>query len=481
MKTIMIQGTGSGVGKSILTAGICRLLSNAGIKVAPFKAQNMALNSGVVKGNLEIGRAQILQAEAARIEPDVRMNPILLKPQGHSVSQLIRMGKVHSVNSAVEYYRISQENFEIVKKAYDDLKSEYDVIVIEGAGSPAEINLQKTDIVNMRMAQYANADVYIVGDIDRGGVFAWMKGTYDLVPVDSKKLIKGFIVNRFRGDFSLLKPGIEMFEDIVPIKIVGTIPYFNHTLEEEDSQDISLNYLDETDDFRISVIKLPHISNFSDFTPLKSLKGVQLEYITSPEQLDKSDMIIIPGSKSTIYDLKFLKKSGFAVKLKELYGKTLILGICGGFQMLGKSISDPQGIEGTPCEESGLNLLEMATTMTDQKVLDKITYIGASKLEGIEFSGYEIHMGQTKVLNHNYTQLSHTKNIFLYDSSSKVIGTYIHGLFESGAVAKEILTLCGKIIPEITDYQLKKENDLDNLASLIKEHMDVKSMFPDTF
>lgn len=272
--SIMFQGTGSGVGKSLITAGFCRLLSDMGIRVAPFKSQNMALNSGVVAEGLEMGRAQILQAEAARVAPDVRMNPILLKPQGNSSSQLVRMGRVAGVYSAREYYTLSKENFGIVKEAYDSLAAEYDIIVIEGAGSPAEINLQQTDIVNMRMAMYADSDVYIVGDIDRGGVFAWMKGTYDLLPEGSKELVKGFLINKFRGDVTLLQPGIDMFAEYVKPPVVGVLPFAYNTLEEEDSQDIASDRIIDGR-LTVGVVRLPKISNFSDFAPLKANDNIK--------------------------------------------------------------------------------------------------------------------------------------------------------------------------------------------------------------
>jgi len=436
---IMFQGTGSGVGKSLLTAGLCRLLSDMGYRAAPFKAQNMALNSGVVKGSLEMGRAQILQAEAAGIEPDVRMNPILLKPQGNSSSQLVRMGKVTGVVTARDYYTLSEENFEIVKRAYDSLASEYDIIVIEGAGSPAEINLQKTDIVNMRMAEYADADVYIIGDIDRGGVFAWMKGTYDLLQEKYKSLVKGFIINRFRGDVSLLKPGIEMFNEYVPVPVEGVVPYLRLTLEEEDSQDITSDKIVD-ENITVGVVKLPRISNFSDFAPLKSNRKINLLYIDKPEMLNECDMVILPGSKSTAADMSWLRESGFSEVLQRMTKP--LLGICGGFQMMGNTIADPMGLEGSHIETEGLGIFEMKTSIEPAKKLEQKSYQGAGILKGLEIAGYEMHMGKTYIAE-KPKQLVTEQDIFIYDDNRRAAGTYLHGIFESGKITEKIFSAFG--------------------------------------
>ncbi|XOB66124.1 cobyric acid synthase [Deferribacteres bacterium DY0037] len=471
MKTpsIMFQGTGSGVGKSIVTAGFCRLLSDMGLRVAPFKSQNMALNSGVVNGNLEMGRAQILQAEAARVTPDVRMNPILLKPQGNSSSQLVRMGHVAGVYSAREYYTLSLENFEIVKEAYSSLAGEYDVIVIEGAGSPAEINLQATDIVNMKMAQYACSDVYIIGDIDRGGVFAWMKGTYDLVPEKSRELIKGFIINKFRGDVTLLQPGIEMFAEYVPVPVLGVLPFMYNTLEEEDSQDITSDriYVEKP---TVGVIRLPRISNFSDFAPLKANESINLIYIEKPEQIKSCDALVIPGSKSTISDMLYMREKGFEKEIKSFKGG--IVGICGGFQMLGANIHDPKGIEGDITVAEGLGLLAMDTVITSEKRLEQVVYAGAGLLRGCSLKGYEMHMGRTEI-NGGYEQLSEAENAII--RSGNVAGTYLHGIFEDGKVTEKIFAI-GGINIKADDYINEKERQLNALAGMIKENCDVDSI-----
>ncbi|MGD9808962.1 MAG: cobyric acid synthase [Deferribacterales bacterium] len=464
--SIMFQGTGSGVGKSIVTAGFCRLLSDMGVKVAPFKSQNMALNSGVVDSGLEMGRAQILQAEAARVRPDVRMNPILLKPQGNSSSQLVRMGRVVGTYSAREYYTLSLENFEIVKQAYDSLAEEYDLIVIEGAGSPAEINLQKTDIVNMQMAKYAESDVYIIGDIDRGGVFAWMKGTYDLVPEDTRELIKGFIINKFRGDVTLLQPGIDMFAEYVPKPVVGVLPFQYNTLEEEDSQDISSDKI-YTDKPTVGVIRLPKISNFSDFAPLKANENINLLYVERPSELDDCDIIILPGSKSTVADMKYLRDKGFADAILKS-GKP-VTGICGGFQMLGKRVADPDGIEGEIADIEGLGLFDMETVIKSEKRLEHVSYKGAGLLSGLNVCGYEMHMGVTDIKG-GYEQLASEKDVLITDG--RVTGTYLHGIFESGKITEKLFAMHGVNI-YADDYIDEKERQLNALAKMIKENCDI--------
>jgi len=468
-RAIMFQGTGSGVGKSVICAGFCRLLANKGYKVAPFKAQNMALNSGVGIGG-EMGRAQILQAEAAGIEPDVRMNPILLKPQGNAVSQLIRNGRPVGNYSAKEYYTLSQENLKTAIEAYESLASEYDVIVIEGAGSPAEINLQKTDIVNMRTAEFADAPVFIIGDIDRGGVFAWMKGTYDLVPDESRHRIKGFIINRFRGDISLLEPGIKMFEKIVPVRVTGTIPMLDLTLEEEDSQNIS----DSKGGFvTVAVVKLARMSNFSDFAALASCPDITLKYAKSPNELSGADIIIIPGSKSTIADMMDMRLRGFDKKLSSLAGKVPIIGVCGGYQMLGMTICDPCGIEGDVKETDGLKLLDMETIISPEKILQNRHYTGRRLFEGLDIAGYEIHMGVSNTFR-DYEQLTDDQDVCVIDRDKKVIGTYIHGLFDSEKVTEAVISLSGKKINPDYSFHKNKQNQLNMLADTLEHNLDIK-------
>ena len=491
---LMFQGTGSGVGKSVLAAGFCRLLKNRGFRVLPFKAQNMALNSGVTPEGLEMGRAQIVQAEACGVFPDVRMNPILLKPQGSGVSQLIRMGKVVRNCSAREYYTMAEENFRIAKQAFDSLKTEADWIVMEGAGSPAEINLQATDIVNMRMAEYAGAKVILVGDIDRGGVFAWLKGTYDLIQAQHRSLLQGMLINKFRGDVSLLESGIEQFNEIVPVPVLGVIPWREMLLEDEDSQNLQ-SKIDPEAKLDVAIIRLPHISNFTDFDPLKQISGISVRFVTSVPDLESADLIILPGSKNTLFDLRYLHEKGFAEKLNQLSGRTWILGICGGFQMLGEAVEDPNNMEssgasgeaetsGTGGCESGLGLLPMTTVLEGDKKLVRRRYKGINWLNGLDWSGYEIHLGRTEF--HKNPQESfvteevtaaNDSSLGVIDRKQKIIGTYIHGWLESPEVTQKLLALLTAETFDIPlSFQETKEREMDELALFLEEHCEVEKI-----
>ncbi len=491
---LMFQGTGSGVGKSVLAAGFCRLLKNRGFRVLPFKAQNMALNSGVTSEGLEMGRAQIVQAEACSVFPDVRMNPILLKPQGYGVSQLIRMGKVVRNCSAREYYTMAEENFRIAKQAFDSLKTEADWIVMEGAGSPAEINLQATDIVNMRMAEYAGAKVILVGDIDRGGVFAWLKGTYDLIQAQHRSLLQGMLINKFRGDVSLLESGIEQFNEIVPVPVLGVIPWREMLLEDEDSQNLQ-SKIDPEAKLDVAIIRLPHISNFTDFDPLKQISGISVRFVNRIPDLESADLIILPGSKNTLFDLRFLHEKGFAEKLNQLSGRTWILGICGGFQMLGEAVEDPNNMEssgasgeaetsGTGGCESGLGLLPMTTVLEGDKKLVRRRYKGINWLNGLDWSGYEIHLGRTEF--HKNPQESfvteevtaaNDSSLGVIDCKQKIIGTYIHGLLESPEVTQKLLALLTAETFDIPlSFQETKEREMDELALFLEEHCEVEKI-----
>ena len=491
---LMFQGTGSGVGKSVLAAGFCRLLKNRGFRVLPFKAQNMALNSGVTSEGLEMGRAQIVQAEACSVFPDVRMNPILLKPQGYGVSQLIRMGKVVRNCSAREYYTMAEENFRIAKQAFDSLKTEADWIVMEGAGSPAEINLQATDIVNMRMAEYAGAKVILVGDIDRGGVFAWLKGTYDLIQAQHRSLLHGMLINRFRGDVSLLEPGIEQFNEIVPVPVLGVIPWREMLLEDEDSQNLQ-SKIDPEAKLDVAIIRLPHISNFTDFDPLKQIYGISVRFVTSVQDLESADLIILPGSKNTLFDLRYLHEKGFAEKLNQLSGRTWILGICGGFQMLGEAVEDPNNMEssgasgeaetsGTGGCESGLGLLPMTTVLEGDKKLVRRRYKGINWLNGLDWSGYEIHLGCTEFHKNQQESFvteevttANDSSLGVIDRKQKIIGTYIHGLLESPEVTQKLLALLTAETFDIPlSFQETKEREMDELALFLEEHCEVEKI-----
>jgi len=491
---LMFQGTGSGVGKSVLAAGFCRLLKNRGFRVLPFKAQNMALNSGVTSEGLEMGRAQIVQAEACGVLPDVRMNPILLKPQGAGVSQLICMGKVVSTCSAREYYTLAEDNFRIAKQAFDSLKTEADWIVMEGAGSPAEINLQATDIVNMRMAEYAGAKVILVGDIDRGGVFAWLKGTYDLIQAQHRSLLHGMLINKFRGDVSLLEPGIEQFNKIVPVPVLGVIPWREMLLEDEDSQNLQ-SKIDPEAKLDVAIIRLPHISNFTDFDPLKQISGISVRFVSSVPALESADLIILPGSKNTLFDFRFLHEKGFAEKLNQLSGRTWIMGICGGFQMLGEAVEDPNNMEssgasgeaetsGTGGCESGLGLLPMTTVLEGDKKLVRRRYKGINWLNGLDWSGYEIHLGRTEFHKNPHESFvteevtaANDSSLGVIDRKQKIIGTYIHGLLESPEVTQKLLALLTAETFDIPlSFQETKEREMDELALFLEEHCEVEKI-----
>jgi adenosylcobyric acid synthase len=503
---LMFQGTGSGVGKSALAAGFCRLLKNRGFRVLPFKAQNMSLNSGVTPEGLEMGRAQFVQAEACGVFPDVRMNPILLKPQGAGESQLIRMGKVVSTCSGREYYTMAEENFRIAKQAFDSLKTEADWIVMEGAGSPAEINLQATDIVNMRMAEYAQAKVMLIGDIDHGGVFAWLKGTYDLIQARHRPLLHGMLINKFRGDVSLLQPGIEQFKQIVPVPVMGVIPWREMKLEDEDSQNLQ-SKIDSEERLEVVVIRLPYISNFTDFDPLKHISGISVRFVNSASELEKADLIILPGSKNTLSDLRFLYESGFAERLKQLSGRIWILGICGGFQMLGVKVDDPLNMESSQAtrdtreprtsgklsalgkyvasenstsmnSEAGLGLLPMTTVMEGDKKLVRREYQGKNWLDGLKWTGYEIHLGRTEFKSSPLESLvKDDPELAVIDHKQKVIGTYIHGWLESPEVIQKILSLLSTEAFDTTfSFQETKEREMDELALFLEEHCEVEKM-----
>ncbi|MEF9922607.1 MAG: cobyric acid synthase [Anaerovoracaceae bacterium] len=480
-KSIMIQGTCSNAGKSLLVAGICRILYQDGYKVAPFKAQNMALNSFITEDGLEMGRAQVMQAEACCVAPDVRMNPVLLKPTSDQGSQVIVNGEVYGNISAKEFYEKKKIFKESVKSAYDSLASEYDVIVLEGAGSPAEINLKDDDLVNMGMAKMADAPVLIVGDIDRGGVFASLAGTMLLFDDEERQRVKGVIINKFRGDQTLLEPGNKMLEDIIKVPVMGVVPYMKLDVDDEDSLTDRFSNRKGEALVDIAVIRVPRISNFTDFNPFEYIEGVNVRYVGSVGELDDPDLIILPGTKNTMSDLLWLRQSGLEASILKHHSKNKpIMGICGGYQMLGQSLSDPNGVEhgGTM---SGIGLLPHSTVFEDQKVrtasngiLSEVDGI-FSKLSGQEYQGYEIHMGVSGV----------SGNII---SEENVYGTYIHGIFDKEGIAKSIveallkekgLDFSNVKAFDIEEYKqsqydiladgLRKSLNMDLLYSLIRE------------
>ena len=478
-KNIMIQGTMSNAGKSLLCAGLCRILRQDGYRVAPFKSQNMALNSFITKDGGEMGRAQVVQAEAAGIEPDVRMNPILLKPTTDVGSQVIIAGQVQGNMRAMEYYRRKREYITAILEAYNSLASQYDIIVIEAAGSPAEINLKQEDIVNMGLAKLVDAPVLLVGDIDRGGVCAQLYGTVALLEEDEQKRIKGTVVNKFRGDRSILEPGIRILEELCGVPVAGVIPYTHVDIDDEDSLTERFARTTERKLLDIAVIRLPRISNFTDFAPFERYANVSLRYVERVADLHSPDMILIPGTKSTIADLKWLRQSGLeAAILKAASAGTLIFGICGGYQMLGRRISDPDRVEAAGTTEiQGLGLLDMDTVFLGEKVQTQVagTFDGVtgllSGLNGMDYTGYEIHMG-----------CSQEKKPPL-QGRSNVYGSYIHGVFDAPGVSDGILkALCAKKGLDFSalgtfDLQEYKERQYNMLADAVRGGLDMELVY----
>ena len=475
-KNIMIQGTMSNAGKSLLCAGLCRILKQEGYRVAPFKSQNMALNSFITKDGGEMGRAQVVQAEAAGIEPDVRMNPILLKPTTDVGSQVIVAGQVQGNMRAMEYYRRKRDYIPAILEAYNSLASEYDIIVIEGAGSPAEINLKQEDIVNMGLAKLVDAPVLLVGDIDRGGVFAQLYGTVALLEKDERARIKGTIVNKFRGDRAILEPGIRILEELCGVPVAGVIPYTHVDIDDEDSLTERFSQTTERKLLDIAVIRLPRISNFTDFAPFERYGNVSLRYVERVADLHGPDMILIPGTKSTIADLKWLRQSGMeAAVLKAASAGTPVFGICGGYQMLGRSVCDPDQVEAAETTRiQGLGLLDMDTVFQGEKVQTQVsgTFAGVtgllSGLNGMEYTGYEIHMGRSQ------------EKLLPLQGTGNVYGSYIHGIFDAPGVSDEILrAICAKKGLDYAalgtfDLREYKERQYDMLADAVRGGLDME-------
>ncbi|MBF0273927.1 MAG: cobyric acid synthase [Nitrospinae bacterium] len=485
---LMFQGTGSNVGKSVLVAAFCRVLKQDGYRVAPFKAQNMALNSYVTLTGDEIGRAQAFQAEACGIDPLVEMNPVLLKPTGEKSSQVVVMGKPVGNMKAVDYYKKKLELLPVAIDAFNTLKKKFDIVVIEGAGSPAEINL-KNDFSNMGIAKAVNSPVIIVGDIDCGGVFAWMKGTIDLLEKDEQELVKGFLINKFRGDKNLLQPGIEMFEQMVNRKVTGVLPYLKGIyLDAEDSQDLNVSSKSVSNDKKLilSIIKLPRISNFTDFAALTHEEDVEVNFVEKPSQLENADCIILPGSKNTLEDLSFLEKTGLKKKIIEHHNqKKTIVGICGGFQMLGREIFDEETVESSKKSGNGLELFPMKTVFKKEKILRQINFETVKSpffQAGIQVTGYEIHMGESycndkSSLLEIFTN-SDNKVSGLSNKEGTVLGTYLHDCFNHDALRESFLNFLRKKkgLPKRKTFNFRefKERNLNILADSFRENIDIQ-------
>ncbi|MGI6262998.1 MAG: cobyric acid synthase [Succiniclasticum sp.] len=500
-KAIMVQGTMSNAGKSLVTAGLCRILHQDGYKVAPFKSQNMALNSFITAQGAEMGRAQVVQAEAAGIEPDVRMNPILLKPTSDSGSQVIVNGKAIGTMPAVEYYRYKKNLVPDIMEAFRSLSAENDVIVIEGAGSPAEINLKDQDIVNMGMARMAKAPVLLVADIDRGGVFASVYGTVMLLEPEERAMIKGIIINKFRGDVRILQPGLDMLEAKTGIPVLGVLPMLSVDIEDEDSLSDRLSSEKQRNALvDIAVIQVPRMSNYTDFNALEILDGVSVRYVRTVEELGNPDMIILPGTKNTIDDLKWMRQNGIeAAVLHKAASGTVVFGICGGYQMLGRKLSDPYGYDsghkGSVID--GMGLLDTTTDFVDTKrTIQMQGRFGDVQglfhdLSGKEFYGYEIHSGVTRLdpahalttarpINEEGEPFAEgSQNV--HDNRT-VYGTYMHGIFDAEGVAATVVeALLAKkgLSPDdvkVIDYQAYKEQQYDLLADSIRNNLDMKKV-----
>ncbi len=490
----MVQGTMSNAGKSLLAAGLCRIFKQDGYKVAPFKSQNMALNSFITEEGLEMGRAQVMQAEAAGIAPSVLMNPILLKPTNDVGSQVIVNGEVLGTMSARDYFRYKKKLVPDIMKAYETLAAENDIIVIEGAGSPAEINLKEEDIVNMGMAKMAKAPVLLVGDIDRGGVFAQLIGTVQLLEEEERDMVKGLIINKFRGDKTILEPGVKMLEEKSGISVVGVAPYMQIQVEDEDSLTERFDKNQEIGQIDIAVIRTPRISNFTDFNPFESIPGVSLRYVKTPGELGNPDLILLPGTKNTMGDLKWLRESGMeALILKEASRGTLIFGICGGYQMLGETLSDPYGVE-EGGSMKGMGLLPIETVFTKEKTRTRVqgtigTITGPyAGLSGAETEGYEIHMGETLLKEGAKSVLSITDTVTGQQKADgayrdNVFGTYVHGVFDKEECAEALVRLIGEKkgldVSSLTgvDFAAFKETQYDILADTLRKHLDMKKIY----
>lgn len=484
-KVIMIQGTMSNAGKSFLVAGLCRIMKQDGYRVAPFKSQNMALNSFITEEGLEMGRAQVMQAEAAGIKPMVCMNPILLKPTNHVGSQVIVNGEVVGNMSAKDYFKYKKQLIPDIQKAFRKLEEYADIIVIEGAGSPAEINLKENDIVNMGMAKMVDAPVLLVADIDRGGVFAQLLGTLMLLEEEEKDRVKGLIINKFRGDKTILDPGIEMLEEKGGVPVAGVIPYMELALEDEDSLSTRFEKK-EQGCIDIAVIRYPRISNFTDFNVFEQMPEVTVRYVTSVTELRHPDMVILPGSKNTMEDLKWMRQNGLEAAVKKLAQQIPVWGICGGYQMLGNQIADPQQVEAGGSIR-GMELLGVETTLQKEKVrsqvMGKINTLSGMfvELSGLAYTGYEIHMGKTAMMEHEMQ--TEIQQVVLVGENTNVYGTYVHGIFDQGKIASAIVTVLAQrkgIQLEngvLEDYQSFKEKQYDKLADTLREYLDMEEIY----
>ncbi len=500
-KSLMIQGTGSSVGKSIITAGLLRIFKQDGYDVAPFKSQNMSLNSYITKEGKEMGRAQVVQSEAAGKEPSVTMNPILLKPTTDRKAQVILNGEVYKNMSAAEYHEFKPQLARMVKETFFKLSSKNDIVVIEGAGSPAEINLRENDIVNMGMAQIADSPVILVGDIDKGGVFASLAGTMLLLTDEEKTRVKGVIINKFRGDLEILKPGLDMLYDIIKVPVLGVVPYTKIAIEDEDSLAERFRKEKGTNkgEIDIVVIKLPHMSNFTDFNSLENLQGAKVRYAESCHEMGEPDLIVLPGTKNTIEDMLQLKKSGMEDAIKKLHEKgAVIFGVCGGYQMLGMNIEDPYKTESDLLSIEGISLLNSSTVFGQKKITTQVEGVISCNtellkgLDNIKISGYEIHMGTTEykagcipfIEVNKSLEGSHEYVGGVMNKEGNVFGTYIHGIFDNMEFTVGFINNIRKRkgldkinYDKSMEFNEYKEMQYDKLAEILRSSLDIGKIY----
>ncbi|MGN0709553.1 MAG: cobyric acid synthase [Anaerovoracaceae bacterium] len=482
-KCIMVQGTMSDAGKSILVTALCRIFKQDGLRPVPFKSQNMALNSYITRDGLEMGRAQVAQAEAAGLEPDVRMNPVLLKPSSDTGSQVIVRGEIRGTMSATDYYKYKDNIVPDILDAYYGLAENADIMVIEGAGSPAEINLRDDDIVNMGFARMVDAPVLLAGDIDRGGVFAQLYGTVALMEPNERERIKGLIINKFRGDIDILKPGLAELEEKAGVPVLGVVPFLHVDIDDEDSLSARLKVEKPEKPIDIAVIRLPRLSNFTDFSPLEAHPLLGVRYVREAKKLGAPDLVILPGTKNTMDDLVWLRESGLESEILKLAAKgTPVFGVCGGYQMLGKVLHNPNHTEGDRDELHGLGLLPTETTFTPEKTRTRFKAdVLAEPFKGASIDGYEIHMGVTKTEAEPFCVLEngHKEGCVYGD----VFGTYLHGLFDTGELTEKLAAyLCAKKGMDVSDvkpvsHAEYKEQQYDILAEGVREALDMDKIY----
>lgn len=491
-RRLMVQGTMSNVGKSLLVAGLCRVLKEDGFAVAPFKSQNMALNSGVTAEGLEMGRAQIMQAQAAGVEPSAAMNPILLKPEGERGSQVVVNGVARGSYSARAYFHRRAELAPVIMEAFHTLEDAFDVVLIEGAGSPAEINLKENDIVNMGLARMLDAPVMLVGDIDPGGVFAQVAGTLSLLEPQDRARVRGVVINKFRGDVSILEPGLRQLEGITGVPVMGVVPYLRLDLDDEDSLSARLDVRSGRSPIDVAVIRLPHLSNFTDFDPIDRHGAASVRYVDQAPNLGRPDLVILPGTKRTVADLAWLRDSGLAACVEALaQAYTPILGVCGGFQMLGQRIDDPDGVE---CRGSweGLGLLPVHTVFEPAKRLMRTSMRFCPDeagvfvaWQGLEAQGYEIHAGCSVVAGRPAGEVLGADGTLTPHGASvgNVLGVYLHGLFDApqmvDALVAELLRRRG--LPfhasEVVSAEEHRARQFDELAQAVRTSLDMDAIY----